>query len=154
MSSAEDSSADKGGAEDVWAEAVAEQGRELAAEAARLPHEPVPMDKAEPAGEKGARQTTGSEFPLGAELGPLVEEVRKFAAAVGEKVSAVGNGSSDPMELLQNLVAPLRSKSPAVYGHLLAAGGELIAAYRAAVSASERRWSAPKKNGSEHIDLD
>jgi hypothetical protein len=82
--------------------------------------------------------------------------VRKFASAVGGKVeeatSALGTG--DGMRGLQQLAAPLRSKHPEVYGHLIAAGGELLAAYRAAVTASERRWSSDKPSGTEHIDLD
>ncbi|MEZ0066642.1 hypothetical protein ABIA32_002654 [Streptacidiphilus sp. MAP12-20] len=147
MTSADDSASEKREDGDVWAEAVAEQQLHET--------EPVPVSKDEPAAEPKAQEApTGPELPFGADLGPLVDEVRKFASAVGEKVSAVSNGGSDPMEVLQNLAAPLRTKNPAVYGHLLAAGGELIAAYRAAVSASERRWSAPKQNGSEHIDLD
>jgi hypothetical protein len=179
MTSADDSSAGKpaepGRIEDVWAEAVAEQdtdGGWVEPDVEAIPeddqadspadatadgeHEPVPVDgkgDGKGDGESGGG-TSGSDFPFGGDLGPLVEEVRKFASTVGEKVSAVGNSGADPMEVLQNLAAPLRSKSPAVYGHLLAAGGELIAAYRAAVSASERRWSAPKKNDSEQIDLD
>jgi hypothetical protein len=174
MTSADDSSARKpaenGRIEDVWAEAVAEQHLTDAerddswaepdveavpdsdGDSAAAAHEPVPV--ADEVGEKQEGTSSGTEFPFAGDLGPLVDEVRKFASAVGDKVSSVSSGSADPMEVLQNLAAPLRSKSPAVYGHLLAAGGELIAAYRAAVSASERRWSAPKKSDSEHIDLD
>ncbi|MBF9071043.1 DUF5304 family protein [Streptacidiphilus fuscans] len=182
MTSADDSSAGKhaenGRIEDVWAEAVAEQHltdqehddswaepdveavpeNAAADSAAQHEHEPVPVED-EAAEEKqgassGSSASSATDFPFAGDLGPLVDEVRKFASAVGDKVSSVTSGSADPMEVLQNLAAPLRSSSPAVYGHLLAAGGELIAAYRAAVSASERRWSAPKKGDSEHIDLD
>ncbi|WP_051943274.1 DUF5304 family protein [Streptacidiphilus rugosus] len=164
MTSADDSAEQRPDA-DVWAEAVAEQQQNETEPVPFVKDEPAVADEPaaapaaeQPAGEsgdaKGQRPSGGPELPFGADLGPLVDEVRKFASAVGEKVSAVGNGGSDPMEVLQNLAAPLRTKNPAVYGHLLAAGGELIAAYRAAVSASERRWSAPKQNGSEHIDLD
>jgi hypothetical protein len=163
MSSAEDSAARGTGeshSADVWAEAVAEQEQTAAAPAA--PAEPVPVAEPEPVDETGAaggdggsaEPPLGTELPFGPELAPLVDEVRRFASSVSEKVTALGSGAADPMEVLQNLAAPLRSKSPAVYGHLLAAGGELIAAYRAAVSASERRWAEPKKNGTEHIDLD
>ncbi|MFI5528100.1 DUF5304 family protein [Kitasatospora sp. NPDC051853] len=70
----------------------------------------------------------------------LVEEVRKIAAAVGEKA--------------QEAVGRWREQNPEVYGHLAAAGGELLAAYRAAVSGHERRWSAPGRAEAEHIDLD
>ncbi|BFV59745.1 hypothetical protein KCMC57_up48490 [Kitasatospora sp. CMC57] len=70
----------------------------------------------------------------------LVEEVRRFAAAVGEKAQEIGGR--------------LREQNPEVYGHLAAAGGELLAAYRAAVSGHERSWSAPGHAEAEHIDLD
>jgi len=80
------------------------------------------------------------EQPLAAELGPLVEEVRRFASAVGEKAQEFGG--------------KLREQNPEVYGHLAAAGGELLAAYRAAVSGHERRWAGPGHADSEHIDLD
>jgi hypothetical protein len=165
MSRAEDNAAEQGG--DVWAEAVAEQEQADLREGDRhaapaVPEDHVPVAEPEEIEEAGSGEQggagdeppLGAELPFGTELGPLVDEVRRFASAVSDKVTALSSGQSDPMEVLQNLAAPLRSKSPAVYGHLLAAGGELIAAYRAAVSASERRWAAPKQNGTEHIDLD
>jgi hypothetical protein len=55
---------------------------------------------------------------------------------------------------LAELPGTLREKHPEVYGHLSAAGGELLAAYRAAVSGHERRWSAGERSPSHHIDLD
>lgn len=161
MSRAEDSSGD------VWAEAVAEQEQTDQHATPAVPGEPGPQEHAPVAAAEEVAETgsggrdgaegqppLGADLPFGTELGPLVDEVRRFASTVSEKVTSLSSGQSDPMEVLQNLAAPLRSKSPAVYGHLLAAGGELIAAYRAAVSASERRWAAPKQNGAEHIDLD
>ncbi|MGK4583726.1 DUF5304 family protein [Kitasatospora sp. HPMI-4] len=81
-----------------------------------------------------------TDQPLAGELGPLVEEVRRFAAAVGERAQEVGGR--------------LREQHPEVYGHLAAAGSELLAAYRAAVSGHERRWSAPEQSDPQHIDLD
>ncbi|MFC1416785.1 DUF5304 family protein [Streptacidiphilus cavernicola] len=128
--------------QDVWAQAVAEGA------GASIPgpgSEPVPE----------AAPTAGSEL-FGPELGPLVEEVRKFASSLGEKVTAVSSavGGGDSLGALQNLAAPLRSKHPEVYGHLIAAGGELLAAYRSAVQSSERRWTAEKPAASEQIDLD
>jgi hypothetical protein len=165
MSRAEDNAAEQGG--DVWAEAVAEQEQADLREPDQhatpaVPEDHVPVaepEEVEGAGsgeQRGAGEEPpfGADLPFGTELGPLVDEVRRFASAVSDKVTSLSSGQSDPMEVLQDLAAPLRSKSPAVYGHLLAAGGELIAAYRAAVSASERRWAAPKQNGTEHIDLD
>ncbi|GLW72953.1 hypothetical protein Kpho02_52520 [Kitasatospora phosalacinea] len=82
-----------------------------------------------------------SERPGGAaEFAPLVEEVRRFAAALGGKAVEVGGR--------------LRESNPEVYGHLAAAGGELLAAYRAAVAGHERRWSAPQHAEAERVDLD
>ncbi|MFB7663462.1 DUF5304 family protein [Kitasatospora sp. NPDC056138] len=81
-----------------------------------------------------------TDQPSTGDLGPLVEEVRRFAAAVGEKAQQVGGR--------------LREQNPEVYGHLAAAGSELLAAYRAVVSGHERRWSAPGQADSQRIDLD
>ncbi|WP_052432745.1 DUF5304 family protein [Streptacidiphilus carbonis] len=158
--------------EDVWAEAVAE--------AAEEPGAAGPAGAAAPAGTAGDGDTpvpdatshdavaekTGSGVAdqkpsapgdlFGPELTPLVDEVRRFATDLGERVSAASTAASngDSLGALQNLAAPLRAKHPEVYGHLIAAGGELLAAYRAAVSASEKRWTAEKPASSEQIDLD
>ncbi|MFE2347590.1 DUF5304 family protein [Kitasatospora cineracea] len=81
------------------------------------------------------------ERPSGAgEFAPLVEEVRRFATALGGKAVEFGGR--------------LRESNPEVYGHLAAAGGELLAAYRAAVAGHERSWSAPQHAGTERVDLD
>lgn len=77
---------------------------------------------------------------LGAEFGPLVDEVRRFALTLGGKAQEYGTR--------------LREQNPEVYGHLAAAGGELLAAYRAAVSGHERRWAGAGHAEAEHIDLD
>ncbi|MFJ1752527.1 DUF5304 family protein [Kitasatospora sp. NPDC088134] len=76
----------------------------------------------------------------GSDFAPLVDEVRKFAAALGVKAVEVGGR--------------LRESNPEVYGHLAAAGGELLAAYRAAVAGHERRWSGPEPAEAERVDLD
>ncbi len=141
--------------EDVWAEAVAEDAKqqEQQAEDARRATRAEDSTDGSDAGAEQPKSPVEELF--GPELAPLVEEVRKFASAVGGKVnsaSSVLNG--DGMQGLQQLAAPLRSKHPEVYGHLIAAGGELLAAYRAAVSASERRWTSEKPSGNERIDLD
>ncbi|MER5638629.1 DUF5304 family protein [Kitasatospora sp. NPDC002227] len=72
--------------------------------------------------------------------GELAEEVRRFVLAVGEKAQQAGQR--------------FREQNPEVYGHLAAAGGELLAAYRAAVAGHERRWAAPGSAEGERIDLD
>ena len=137
--------------EDVWAQAVAEDAQQQREEQARRAR---PQGEDERGADSGPKPPAGDLF--GSELGPLVEEVRKFAAAVGGKVDEAASafGTGDGMRGLQQLAAPLRGKHPEVYGHLIAAGGELLAAYRAAVTASERRWTASKPSGTEHIDLD
>ncbi|WP_051967594.1 DUF5304 family protein [Kitasatospora mediocidica] len=81
-----------------------------------------------------------SSDPVDNPLGSLVEETRKLACAVGEKA--------------QQAADQLRDQYPDVYGHLAAAGTELLAAYRAAVAGHERRWSAPESTDTEHIDVD
>lgn len=140
--------------EDVWAEAVAEDAA----------GDDVPVhvkdthdthDAVAETGGASAKPASPADF-FGPELTPLVDEVRRFATTLGEKVSAASTAASngDSLGALQNLAAPLRSKHPEVYGHLIAAGGELLAAYRAAVSASEKRWTAEKPASSEQIDLD
>ncbi|MGF1431590.1 DUF5304 family protein [Kitasatospora sp. LaBMicrA B282] len=71
---------------------------------------------------------------------PLVDEVRKLAASVGEQA--------------ERLFGRVKAENPEVFDHLAAAGNELLAAYRAAVAGHERRWSAPEAAESERIDLD
>ena len=139
--------------EDVWAKAVADDAKQ---QQERQRDQQREQQRAEGGPAAGTGPNPVGDL-FGAELGPLVEEVRKFASAVGGKVDEAASvlGAADGMRGLQQLAAPLRSKHPEVYGHLIAAGGELLAAYRAAVTASERRWSAPPKpSGTEQIDLD
>ncbi|MDH6134771.1 hypothetical protein P3T37_004180 [Kitasatospora sp. MAA4] len=81
-----------------------------------------------------------SSDPVDNPLGPVVEEARKLASAVGEKA--------------QQAADQFRAQYPDVYGHLATAGSELLAAYRAAVAGHERRWCAPESTGTEHIDVD
>jgi hypothetical protein len=58
-------------------------------------------------------------------------------------------------------VEPVIERNPDVFDHLAAAGSELLAAYRSAVEAQERRWTTrergPRDEGTgpgERIDLD
>lgn len=143
--------------EDVWAEAVAEGGagddtpvKDDASTQGGDVHDAVVGT-----GDDSSKSASPADF-FGPELTPLVDEVRRFASTLGERVNAASTAASngDSLGALQNLAAPLRSKHPEVYGHLIAAGGELLAAYRAAVSASEKRWTAEKPSSSEQIDLD
>ncbi|WP_055591207.1 DUF5304 family protein [Streptacidiphilus griseoplanus] len=152
MSSADD----RREGEDVWARVVAEDAAAQAAaqrEAAEPEQQAGREEKESRAGEDPFGGGGGAEDPLGSQLGPLVEEVRRFASAVGERMQeatrALGAG-----EGLDRLAGPVREKHPEVYRHLAAAGGELLAAYRAAVSGHERRWTTERNSGSERIDLD
>ena len=64
-----------------------------------------------------SRDADGSsrpQDPSGPEVGPLAEEVRRLAQTVGEGV--------------QQAAAAWRERQPEVYGHLVAAGSELLAA--------------------------
>ncbi|MEU1504195.1 DUF5304 family protein [Kitasatospora sp. NPDC005748] len=97
------------------------------------------------------RTEQAAEHPFGPELGPLVDEVRRFASVVGQKAQ---EASADTLISLAGLAERLREKQPEVYGHLAAAGGELMAAYRAAVAGHEHRWTAGDAARSERIDLD
>ncbi|AUY52106.1 MULTISPECIES: DUF5304 family protein [Streptomycetaceae] len=104
------------------------------------------------------RTEQAAEHPFGPELGPLVDEVRRFATAAGRKAQEAG---AETLISLAGLADRLRENQPDVYGHLAnagsglaAAGGELLAAYRAAVAGHERRWTAGESARSERIDLD
>ncbi|MFJ4186459.1 DUF5304 family protein [Kitasatospora sp. NPDC089509] len=111
-------------------------------------------DRTEPGGEQGS----GSSHPFGAELGPLVDEVRRFADAVGEKAQ---EASATTLIALSGLADRLRTQQPEVYTHLAAAGSglaaagaELLAAYRVAVAGHEQRWTSGEGAPVEKIDLD
>ena len=123
---------------DAWAKACAE---DLAAERARR------------------RRQADSE------PGSAVDELRKLAEAVVDKVAELGSpGASMAAKAMisqvKAAVGPLRERNPEVFDHLTAAGSELLAAYRAAVENQERRWRQPPSDGRPdgagpvHIDLD
>ncbi|MEU8925199.1 DUF5304 family protein [Kitasatospora sp. NPDC048545] len=108
-------------------------------------------------GEEGAR-ADGQAHPFGPELGPLVDEVRRFATALGEKAQET---SATTLITLSGLADRLRAQQPEIYTHLAAAGSgiaaagaELLAAYRAAVAGHESRWTAGQGAATEKIDLD
>ncbi|AXI77130.1 DUF5304 family protein [Peterkaempfera bronchialis] len=160
MTSADDRRED----DDIWAQAVAEdaeaqerlkqQGEQRQGEQRQGEQEPLAAD-ADPFGGGGVGDGEKA-FPFGVggpELAPLVDEVRRFASAVGERMQEVSR-TLGAGEGLEQLASPLRERHPEVYRHLAAAGGELLAAYRAAVSGQERRWTGEKPSDSEHIDLD
>lgn len=82
------------------------------------------------------------------------EELRRLADAVTAKVAELGApfggtaGQLAAQGMAQQLIAqakaavePVVERNPHVFGHLAAAGSELLAAYRSAVQDQERRWT-------------
>ncbi|BBC37175.1 uncharacterized protein SGFS_084690 [Streptomyces graminofaciens] len=86
--------------------------------------------------------------------GSAAEELRKLVDAVGEKLAglqspllgAAASGAAQHMvsqvvKQAKAAVEPVIERNPDVFDHLAAAGSELLAAYRSAVEAQERRWT-------------
>ncbi|MFF4155594.1 DUF5304 domain-containing protein [Streptomyces sp. NPDC001678] len=126
------------------------------------------------AAEEARRRAAGGP---GEQPGSAAEELRKLVEAVAGKVSsfqlplagATAQGAvREIVEQAKAAALPVIERNPEVFDHLAAAGSELLAAYRAAVTRQEARWtrdepahepSAPregeaKSGGSERIDLD
>ncbi|WP_393084235.1 DUF5304 domain-containing protein [Streptomyces sp. LN704] len=121
------------------------------------------------AAEKARRRTQYGPPP-----GSASEELRKLVDAVADKLSglnsplfgAIASGTAQQMvsQVVQQAraaVEPVIERNPDVFDHLAAAGSELLAAYRSAVEAQERRWTTrdtgPRDEGAgpgERIDLD
>ncbi|MEU1532762.1 DUF5304 domain-containing protein [Streptomyces fagopyri] len=121
------------------------------------------------AAEKARRRTQYGPPP-----GSASEELRKLVDAVADKLSglnsplfgAIASGTAQQMvsQVVQQAkaaVEPVIERNPDVFDHLAAAGSELLAAYRSAVEAQERRWTTPdtgpRDEGTgpgERIDLD
>ena len=102
--------------------------------------------------------------------GSAAEELRRLLDAVTERISGLSEGAAPlfgaaaqgaAQHLVQQVVRqaravvePVVERNPEVFDHLAAAGGELLAAYRSAVLAQERRWTggepaAPTEDRSE-----
>lgn len=127
--------------EDAWAKASAE---DIAAENAR-------------------RRERAGQGP-----GSAAEELRRLAEAVADRISVlrqpgVAMAAETVISQVKQVVDPIKERNPEVFDHLAQAGSELLAAYRAAVSGHERRWTSGSGGGttgtaggssSEHIDLD
>ncbi|MGW0914175.1 DUF5304 domain-containing protein [Streptomyces sp. NPDC002784] len=86
--------------------------------------------------------------------GSAAEELRKLVDAVGDKLTslqspllgAVAGPAAQQVvkqvvEQAKAAVEPVIERNPDVFDHLAAAGNELLAAYRSAVQAQERRWT-------------
>jgi hypothetical protein len=112
---------------DAWATAVAE---DLEAEQARrrTQYGPPPGSAAEELRrlvDAVADKLSDLQAPLGAVAGPAAQQVVR---QVVQQAKAA--------------VEPVIERNPDVIGHLAAAGSELLAAYRSAVQAQERRWTS------------
>lgn len=126
------------------------------------------------AAEKARRRTQYGPPP-----GSAAEELKRLVDAVADKLSglqaplfgAAASGTAQHMvrQVVQQAraaVEPVIERNPDVFDHLAAAGSELLAAYRSAVEAQERRWTNrtsgdmdPRRQDGdegpgEHIDLD
>ncbi|MET7905332.1 DUF5304 domain-containing protein [Streptomyces sp. NPDC005355] len=109
------------------------------------------------------------------EPGSAADEFRKLADALADKVAglqaplagtAVQGAVQQLIAQAKAAVEPVIERNPDVFEHLAGAGTELLAAYRAAVSGQEHRWTQSGETGrkghgdegesssSEHIDLD
>ncbi|WP_369168745.1 DUF5304 domain-containing protein [Streptomyces sp. R28] len=123
---------------DAWSTACAE---DLAAEKARL------------------------RAQYGPPPGSAAEELRKLVDAVADKLStiqspllgAVAGPAAQQVvkqvvEQAKAAVEPVIERNPDVFDHLAAAGTELLAAYRSAVQAQERRWTTGDQDLDEGRD--
>ncbi|MFH8660470.1 DUF5304 domain-containing protein [Streptomyces afghaniensis] len=129
--------------------------------------------------EKARRRTEYGPPP-----GSAAEELKKLVDVVADKLSgiqsplfgAVAGPAAEQVvrQVVQQAkaaVEPVIERNPDVFDHLAAAGNELLAAYRSAVEAQERRWTGrddridprdlderPDRGDDagpgEHIDLD
>ncbi|MFI9758327.1 DUF5304 domain-containing protein [Streptomyces sp. NPDC051963] len=125
---------------DAWATACAE---DLAAEKARrrAAYGPPPGSAAEELRklvDTVADKLSGLQSPLlGAVAGPAAEQVVR---QVVQQAKAA--------------VEPVIERNPDIFDHLAAAGNELLAAYRSAVQAQERRWTGRTDELDESADHD
>ncbi|MDO0928083.1 DUF5304 domain-containing protein [Streptomyces sp. TG1A-8] len=87
--------------------------------------------------------------------GSAAEELRKLVDTVADRLSglrspllgavagpAAQQAVRQAVQQAKAAVEPVVERNPEVFGHLAAAGTELLAAYRLAVRAQERRWTA------------
>ncbi|MFI7411785.1 DUF5304 domain-containing protein [Streptomyces sp. NPDC049627] len=99
--------------------------------------------------------------------GSAAEELRKLVDAVADKLStiqspllgAVAGPAAQQVvkqvvEQAKAAVEPVIERNPDVFDHLAAAGNEILAAYRSAVQAQERRWTGRTDDDPELDELD
>ncbi|WP_329130920.1 DUF5304 domain-containing protein [Streptomyces sp. NBC_01476] len=111
--------------------------------------------------EHARRRTEAGQGP-----GSAGDELRRLAEAVGEAVTdrlatlrnpAVQMAAQGVISQVRSVVEPIVERNPDLFDHLNAAGAELLAAYRSAVTQAEARWTSggsSKRSTAEHIDLD
>ncbi|MEU6670476.1 DUF5304 domain-containing protein [Streptomyces sp. NPDC046727] len=105
----------------------------------------------------------------GSPPGSAAEELKKLVDTVADKLSGLQSpllgGLAGPaaqqvvrqvVQQAKAAVEPVIDRNPDVFDHLAAAGSELLAAYRSAVQAQERRWTArtadPAEGGPDRRD--
>ncbi|MGW0330575.1 DUF5304 domain-containing protein [Streptomyces sp. NPDC003011] len=106
------------------------------------------------AAEKARRRTEQGSPP-----GSAAEELRRLVDTVADRLSgfqspllgAVAGPAAQQVvkQVVQQAkaaVEPVIERNPDIFDHLAAAGNELLAAYRSAVQAQERRWTSREKD--------
>ncbi|MEU2058847.1 DUF5304 family protein [Streptomyces sp. NPDC013455] len=91
----------------------------------------------------------------GPQPGSAAEELKKLVDTVADRLAGLPSpllgGLAGPaaqqmvrqvVQQAKAAVEPVIDRNPDVFDHLAAAGGELLAAYRSAVQAQERRWTS------------
>ncbi|MEU6109553.1 DUF5304 domain-containing protein [Streptomyces albidoflavus] len=79
--------------------------------------------------------------------GSAAEELRKLMEAVtgklaeGNLLGAAVQGAEEAVRQARAAAEPVIARNPEVFGHLAAAGSELLAAYRSAVEKQESGWT-------------
>ncbi|MFF8550021.1 DUF5304 domain-containing protein [Streptomyces albidoflavus] len=79
--------------------------------------------------------------------GSAAEELRKLMEAVtgklaeGNLLGAAVQGAEEAVRQARAVAEPVIARNPEVFGHLAAAGSELLAAYRSAVEKQESGWT-------------
>ncbi|MDX3523564.1 DUF5304 domain-containing protein [Streptomyces scabiei] len=143
---------------------TSDSGRQDAAEQARSAEQDRTTDRARAtdsdawataceedlAAEKARRRAKHGPQP-----GSAAEELRRLVDTVADKLSglqspllgAVAGGAAQQMvsqvvRQAKAAVEPVIERNPDVFDHLASAGSELLAAYRSAVEAQERRWTS------------
>ncbi|MEW2286635.1 DUF5304 domain-containing protein [Streptomyces sp. NPDC047841] len=122
------------------------------------PEEPAKATDADAWATAAAEDLAAEQARRRAEHGPppgsAAEELRKLVDTVADKLSGLQSpllgGLAGPaaqqvvrqvVQQAKAAVEPVIERNPDVFDHLAAAGGELLAAYRSAVQAQERRWT-------------